>query len=149
MKPRRAAALALLVLVCYSTGVAFSGESCQDKLVGNSYDCTFDYLNLGIGIIDSSNCIEFTTGGPSQNFVWVGVLGLGVELGCVCQTTGSSIQSFAYDGSANAFECVGNDAGEPIQFHGVVEGKKLHAQGSYQTGESIAVECRKRSTACE
>jgi hypothetical protein len=97
------------------------------------------------------DCVEFTTDGVSQNFDWVTIVGLTVEAGCVCQTTGSSIKSFAVNASANAFECVGNtvsDLGNFIQFHGTIEGKKLHVQASFETGQSIVIECMKRSMAC-
>jgi hypothetical protein len=141
------------VLPCRSSFAEPLGHklNCQDKLVGNSYDCSLVFLVAGGSAIEK-NCVEFTTGGISENFDWVTVLGLTVEAGCVCQTTGSSIKSFALDASANAFECVGNivsDLGQFIQFHGTVEGKKLHVQASFETGQSIVIECRKRPMACD
>jgi hypothetical protein len=128
----------------------FHERNCQDKLVGNSYDCSLVFLVAGGSTIEK-DCVEFTTDGVSQNFDWVTIVGLTVEAGCVCQTTGSSIKSFAVNASANAFECVGNtvsDLGNFIQFHGTIEGKKLHVQASFETGQSIVIECMKRSMAC-
>lgn len=138
------------VLPCRSSFAEALGHklNCQDKLVGNSYDCSL----VAGGSTVEKDCVEFTTGGVSQDFDWVTVLGLTVEAGCVCQTTGSSIKSFALDASANAFECVGNivsDLGNFIQLHGTIEGKKLHVQASFETGQSIVIECRKRSMACD
>jgi hypothetical protein len=124
------------------------GGNCQDKLVGSSYDCTFVNLALG-GVTITSNCAEFVTGGLSQQFDWVvGELGLGVQLGCACETTGSSLRSYSYEASANAFECVGNDAGDLIQFHGKIESNQLRGQASDESGQSMVFKCRKRSMAC-
>ena len=97
---RSTSSLALLVFSGFvavllgSSSLAESGN-CQDKLVGSAYQCTYSYFfpgsgGGGIGIQSKDNCVEFATGGLSENFDWVGVLGdLSTSYGCTCQMTGS------------------------------------------------------------
>ena len=151
MKCHRAAALVLTALVCSLTGVAFAGGTCDAKLVGNSYDCTIS-LQTGegsfVGTKTRNNCVEFITGGLSNNFDLVGDgLGINGDLGCECEVT-SSINSRFFHVSADSFECVG-DSVNLVQVHGTVDSDRLRGQGSEANGSIVQFVCRKISTACE
>ncbi len=149
--------LALLVLstfvtVLLCTSSESSGGTCQDKLVGNSYDCTYAFnfgqSGIGVGFITKHNCVEFVTGGLSENFDLVGVLGsLASEFGCACQTTGG-LDARSLHISANAYECVGGSSGNVVQFHGKIDSNRLHGQASEENGAYIVFDCKKLSTAC-
>lgn len=137
------------VLRCNSSFAESHGGNCQDKLVGNSYDCTYKFFGGGNGFsfIDKSVCVTFVTGGLSQNFDWVGVLGsLASDYGCACQATGA-FRSPSFDDSPHAFECVG-DLVNVVQFHGRVESNKLNGQASEKDGTTIAFHCTQRPTVC-
>jgi hypothetical protein len=120
------------------------GGSCQGKLVGNSYDCSYTFVIVGGAVTSKGDCVEFVTGGLSQNFDLVGEVGnLPSDYGCACENTGS-FKSF--DESMNAFQCVGNP--NIVQIHGKAESNKLHGSGSDESGATIFFNCTKRSTAC-
>jgi hypothetical protein len=142
-------ALSALVTVLLCTSSESSGGTCQDKLVGNSYDCTYAFNSgqsgVGGGSITKHNCAKFVTGGLSENFDLVS-LGFPVDLGCACQTTDTRIFSFTI--SANTFECVGDSAGNLVQFHGKINSNRLHGQASEEGGVYIVFDCKKLSMAC-
>ena len=159
MKLRHSAALLLMVLVCTSPRVAFPGENCQDKLVGNSYECAVVFETLGFGEFSTENCVEFVRGGLSFNFDLVGVGDiLNADYGCQCEVTSprSIVKRaehlpglpFAFHLAADAFECVG-DTVNLTQLHGKIDSDKFYGQGSEADGSTLEFVCRKRSTACE
>jgi len=152
---RRSASFPALVMLCAFAIVLIGNSSfaesprgtCQDKLVGNSYDCIYTFFSGDYGFTDKSVCIEFVTGGLSQNFDLVGVLGsLSSDYGCACEKKGS-FRAPSFDASANAFECVG-DLVNVVQFHGKVESNKVRGQASEESGVTIVFDCTKRFTAC-
>jgi len=136
------------VLLPNSSFAEFShSRDCQDKLVGNSYECTYTFFFGNAGAVTHNNCLEFVTGGLSQNFDLVGVDGsLASDYGCACEEIGS-FKSPSTKSSANAFECVG-DLGNVVQFHGKIDSNKLHGQASEESGVEIVFDCKKRKTAC-
>lgn len=147
------AALVVMVFICKSPGVAFAG-TCDAKLVGNSYDCTIlmESGETGAGpVVVVSQCIEFVTGGLSNNFDLisngVGIALLSGTYGCECEKT-SSLHSRFLHVSANAFECVG-DPVNLVQVHGTVDSDELRGQGSEANGSILQFVCRKTSTPCE
>ena len=148
---RRSAGLLILVAAVWLCAPSESwGGTCLNKLVGNSYDCTYAF-NFGqsgprVGTITRHHCVEFVAGGLSGNFDLIS-LGFPVDLGCACQTTDDRILSF--DISANTFECVGDSAGNFVQFHGKVDSNRLHGQASEQDGTYIIFDCKKLSSSCE
>ena len=148
---RLASFLIPVTAVLLSASSAWSGGTCQDKLVGNFFDCTYAYhvgqSGHGLGSITKHNCVEFVTGGLSENFDLVG--GFPSDLGCACQTTDTRIEPHSLDISANAFECVGDSAGDQVQFHGKIDSNRLHGQASDESGVYIVFDCKKLSTGCE
>jgi hypothetical protein len=137
-------ALSAFVTVLLCAPSFAEGRSCEGKLVGNSYDCSYAFVIVGGAIISKGDCMEFVTGGLSQNFDLVGqVGGLPSDYGCACENTGSFRSP---DYAANAFQCVGNP--NLVQIHGKVEANKLHGNGSDESGATIFFNCTKRSTAC-
>ena len=149
---RSASFLVLMAAVLLCTSPESSGGTCQDKLVGNSYDCTYAFNSgqsgVTIGVITEHNCMEFVTGELSGNFDLVS-LGFPVDLGCACQTTGDRIAPRFLHISANAFECVGDSAGNLVQFHGKIDSNRLHGQASEESGVFIDFDCKKLSSECE
>ena len=147
---RSASFLVLVAALLLVTSSRSSGGTCQNKLVGNSYDCTYAFnfgqSGVGVGTITNHNCVKFVTGGLSGNFDLVS-LGFPVDLGCACQTTDDRILSFGI--SANTFECVGDSAGNFVQFHGKLDSNRLHGQASEQDGTYIIFDCKKLSSSCE
>ena len=140
--------LALVATVLLCAAPRLQGGTCQDRLVGNSYDCTYEFnfgqSGVGGGVIAKHNCVEFVTGGLSENFDLVGVDGsLASEFGCACETTGG-LKSPSLHISQNAFECVGDS----VQFHGKIDSNRLHGQASEEGGVFIVFDCKKLSTAC-
>jgi hypothetical protein len=132
------------VLLCNPSFAEFvHSRDCQDKLVGNSYKCTYTFFFGNAGAVTHNNCVEFITGGLSQNFDLVSNDG---SLGCACEELGS-FKSPSTKASANAFECVG-DPVNVVQFHGKVESNKLDGQASEESGVVIVFDCKKRSTPC-
>lgn|SRR5208282_620896 len=148
---RSASFLVLVAAVLLCTSSESLGGTCQDKLVGNSYDCTYAFYSgqsgVTIGITTEHNCMEFVTGELSENFDLVN-LGFPVDLGCACQTTGVRIAPPSLDISANAFEYVGDSAGNLVQFHGKIDSNRLHGQASEESGVFIVFDCKKLSMAC-
>jgi hypothetical protein len=146
---RSAGFLVLVAAVCLCASSESWGGTCQDKLVGNSYDCTYAFSvgqnGIGGGTVTKHNCAEFVTGGLSGNFDLVS-LGFPVDLGCACQTTDTRI--FSFNISANSFECVGDSAGNLVQFHGKIDSNKLHGQASDESGTYIVFDCKKLSIPC-
>jgi hypothetical protein len=145
---RRHLAALLMLLACASPGIAFPRENCQDKLVGNSYDCTtLQPFSGGVAVVKI--CAQFVTGKLSNNFDFL--VGLGsFPYGCACEVTSSSSvnkQFFDFHVLSDAFECVG-DPENLVQWHGKVESEKLHGQGSLGNGSIFEFVCKKRSTAC-
>jgi hypothetical protein len=153
-KTRRSASfLVVVAAVLLCTSSKSSGGTCKEKLVGNSYDCTyaFYYGQSGptIGFL-TGGCVKFVNGGLSENFSWVGVSGsLSSEFGCACQTTNDVPFSPSLNLSANAFECVGDSAGDIVQFHGKVDSGVLYGQGSEEHGEYVVFDCEKLPAGCE
>jgi hypothetical protein len=155
---RHVAAL-LTVFACTSPRIAFPGETCDAKLVGNSYQCTVVFETLGETAFSRENCVEFVSGGLSFNFDFVGVGDfLNGDYGCQCEVTSprSILKEverapglpFAFHLAADAFECVG-DTVNLTQLHGKVDSDKLYGQGSEADGSTLEFVCRKISTACE
>jgi|ERR1700722_1095575 len=139
---------AFVTVLLSNTSFAANGggheRTCQDALVGNSYDCAFTFFLIGGSVKSKGDCVEFVTGGLSRNFDLAGEVGnLASDYGCACENTGSFNLP---DVSMHAFECVGDP--NFVQLHGKVESNKLHGQGSDESGTSIIFECTKRSTAC-
>jgi len=141
--------LVATVLLCMSS--ESSAGTCRDKLVGNFYDCTYAFNSgqsgVGGGFITEHNCVEFVTGGLSENFDLVS-LGFPVDLGCACQTTSDAVITHRLDISAEDFECVGDSAGNLVQFHGKIDSNRLHGQASEESGVYIVFDCKKLSMAC-
>ena|SRR5208337_3936334 len=79
-------------------------STCEAKLVGNSYDCTY-VNNSGPG----TECLEFVTGGTSIYFdaIYNGT----ADFGCGCDSKGS-LKSPSFDASSNTYEC--SLTGEPF-----------------------------------
>jgi hypothetical protein len=155
---RHVAAL-LTVLACTSPGIAFPGETCDAKLVGNSYKCTVLFDTLGESAFSRENCVEFLSGGLSFNFDLVGAGDfLNGDYGCQCEVNSprSIVKRaehlpgvpFAFHLAADAFECVG-DTVNLTQLHGKVDSDKLDGQGSEADGSTLYFVCSKISTACE
>jgi len=145
---RRSASFLVLVagLLLYTSSKS-SGGSCQNKLVGNSYDCSYA-INSGqsgvsVGTISKHNCVEFVTGGLSENFDLVGSVPTS-DLGCACQTKSDALITPKMNISAEDFECVGDS----IEFHGRIDSDRLHGQASEENGVYIVFDCKKLSTAC-
>jgi hypothetical protein len=141
--------LILVAAVLLYTSSESSGGSCQDKLVGNYYDCSYAITSgqsgPSIGFITRHNCVEFITGGLSSNFDLVGSLGSSDgDLGCACQTTSDALFTPKLDISAKDFECVGDS----VQFHGRIDSNRLHGQASEDNGTYIVFDCKKLSMAC-
>ena len=137
-------ALSAFVTILLCAPSFAEGGSCQGKLVGNSYDCSYTFVIVGGAVRSKGDCMEFVTGGLSQNFDLVGqVGGLPSDYGCACENTGSFRSP---DYAANAFQCVGNPG--LVQIHGKVESNKLHGNGSDESGATIFFNCTQRSTAC-
>lgn len=155
LKMRRSACFLVLVAAVFLCASSESSSgTCQDKLVGNSYDCTYAFYfgqsGATIGITTEGNCVKFEDGGLSANFSWVGVLGsLSSKFGCACQTTNDLPFSRSLNISANTFECVGDSAGNLVQFHGKVDSGGLYGQGSEENGAYIVFNCEKLSAGCE
>jgi hypothetical protein len=142
---RSASFLVLVAGVLLCTSSKSSGGTCQNKLVGSFYDCTYAFnfgqSGVGGGTITKHNCMEFVTGGLSENFDLVSQ-GFPGDLGCACQTTDTRM--FSFNISANTFECVGDS----IEFHGRVDSDKLHGQASEENGVYIVFDCKKLSAPC-
>ena len=113
---------------------AEAGGNCQAKLVGKSYDCSFNDNDSG----PFTECWDFFTGGDSQYFD----LDNGEDYGCACDASGSS----KFNHSANTFEC--SDSVAPYSFNGKIEGKKLSVQGVGADGEQYIGTCTLRSSPC-
>jgi len=141
---RSASFLAVLMfsaLLANLSSAEAKGGNCQDKLVGNAYDCTEKDSGGGTSPI----CWEFATGGSSSNFdLYLGDLG-GTDYGCACQGNGS-FKSPSFNSSSNEFECVG--ASFDFEWHGKVSSKKLSGQGSAADGESLFFSCTERTSPC-
>jgi len=110
------------------------GGNCQAKLGGTSYNCDFEISNG----TSQTFCVEFGTGGASSNFDLF--IPPSTDYGCACLATGS-FKSPKFNGSASAFECVGDDFG--TQLDGKVAGKKISGEGNNYLGESIVFSCVK------
>ena len=141
---RSASFLAVVMFSAFVTGLlassssAVAGGNCQDKLVGNAYDCT---EKIASGSFDV--CWEFATGGSSANFDLS--LDVSTDYGCACLAKGS-FKSPSFDASSSGFECVGSSI--HFEWQGKVSGDKLSGQGSDSTGGSVVFRCTKRSSPC-
>ena len=139
--------LVLLAGVLLCTSSKSSGGTCQNKLVGNSYDCSYainsGQSGSGFGTITKHNCVEFVTGGLSENFDLVGSVPTS-DLGCACQTRSDALITPKLDISKEDFECVGDS----IEFHGRIDSDKLHGQASEENGVYIVFDCKKLSAPC-
>jgi hypothetical protein len=124
-----------LLLADLSTAEA-GGGNCQDKLVGNFYNCTGKESSG----MSPSGCITFETGGLSSNFDLVAG---STHYGCACDTTGS-FSSPSFDDSSSAFECVSDE----ISINGKVKSKKISSQIVIQSGLSEVLSCTERSSPC-
>lgn len=146
---RSASFLILVAAVLLYTSSESSGGICQDKLVGNFYDCSYAITSgqsgHGLGTTTKHNCVEFVTGGLSENFDLVGSLASSDgDLGCACQTTSDALLTPKLDISAEDFECVGDS----VQFHGRIDSNRLHGQASEDNGTYIVFDCKKLPMAC-
>ena len=159
MNLRHTAALLLTVLACTSPGIALPDETCDAKLVGNSYLCTVLFETSGEAAYSIENCFEFVNGRLSFNFDLVGVGDfVNGDYGCQCEMSSprSIVKRTEHTGrlpfdlhlAADAFECAG-DTVNPTQLHGTVEADQLYGQGSGADGSTIDFVCRKTSGRCE
>jgi hypothetical protein len=127
----------MFLLANLSSAEAGSGN-CQDRLVGNAYDCTERTPTE-----DFSVCWEFAVGPTSSNFDLF--LDVSTDYGCACEGDGS-FKSPSFNASLNEFECVG--ASIDFEWRGKVSPNKLTGQGSDAQGQSIFFSCTKRSSPC-
>ena|SRR5271168_2780159 len=153
---RRSAGLATLTMLaavlavstCSSSFADSRGGNCQEQLVGKSYECAYLFFAGDSGDFGKSNCMEFVTGGISQNFKLVGKIGsLASDFRCACSKTGS-YSSPSSPVAADSFDCVGSTSANMVQFHGKIASNKLYGQASEEGGISIIFNCTKRSTPC-
>jgi hypothetical protein len=141
--PALAALSAFVTVLLWAPTFAEAGR-CEGKLVGNSYDCNYAFISLGVRVTYTGNCVKFTTGGLSENFDLVGaVANIPSDYGCACENIGTFKSP---DEAMNSFQCVGNP--NVVQIHGKAEPDKLIGRGSNESGAAIYFLCRKRSTAC-
>jgi len=130
--------LVTVLLADLSSAVA-GGGNCQDKLVGNSYNCSFVNSNGSSG----SECIEFNVGVYSSHFdAWYGGID---EYGCACDPQGSS-----FDASSNTYECSAPSSSPSNSFLliGKINGKKLSEQGLAADGFQYTETCKLSSSPC-
>jgi hypothetical protein len=127
--------LVVTFLLANLSSAEAGGGNCQDKLVGNSYNCT-EKESTGGGTV--SGCLTFETGGVSSNFDLVIE---GEHYGCACDTTGS-YKSPAYDSSSSAFGCVGLDT----LINGKLKSKKIAFQAITESGISDVLSCTETSS---
>jgi hypothetical protein len=133
------AAFAALAMVLFANSPsAQAGGNCADKLVGNSYNCTYAQDDGNSG----TECLEFSSGGSSYfDAVYDGTF----PYTCTCIASGS-VDSPKYDASSSAFECTAGDFPESI--YGKVKGKKLTDQGVNDEGGQYIEQCTITSTPC-
>jgi hypothetical protein len=128
-----------MVLFANSRSAEAAGN-CQDKLVGNSYDCN---------VADNqtpkfTECFSFQTGVISQYFDLD--INSVLTLGCACYAKGSS-KSPSFNSSSTNFAC--SELGGPeFLYIGTVKGKKLSIQGVAEDGEQDIGTCTLRSSPC-
>jgi hypothetical protein len=115
------------------------GGNCQDKLVGNSYNCDFK-LSTGESF---SYCVEFETGGISSNFDLL-IPSATTDYGCACLGKGS-YTSPKFDSSSSEFQCTVEDGS---QIDGKIASKKLSGQGAGFSGTSLFFTCTESSSPC-
>ena len=64
---------AFVTVLLSNTSFAANGggheRTCQDALVGNSYDCAFTFFLIGGSVKSKGDCVEFVTGGLSRNLI--------------------------------------------------------------------------------
>jgi hypothetical protein len=120
---------------------AASSGSCQTKLGNNAYDC-----NVAPSFsAPFTDCYQFISPGSVSTHFDLFPVGLGSELGCSCDPTGS-IKNPKFNGSPNAFDC---DGGGGFDFAGKVTPTKISGHISSSTGDSFLFVCKKRSSSCE
>jgi hypothetical protein len=132
------AVAALAMVLCANSPSALAGGNCQDKLVGNTYNCTYSANDGTMG----TDCVAFSSGGSGYfDALYSGV----VSYTCVCVASGS-LSSPKFDASSSAYECTRGDFPESIS--GKVKGKKLTDQGVEGDGSQFIEECTITSTPC-
>jgi hypothetical protein len=123
-------------------GANAASRSCQTALDSNSYNCMVK-SSFGAPFTD---CYQFGPPSVSSHFDMLPI-GLGHELGCSCDPTGS-FKNPKFNGSPNAFDCVGTDGTEEFDFAGKVTSSKISGHISADSGDSFVFSCTKRSTSC-
>jgi hypothetical protein len=119
---------------------ANAGGNCQDKLVGNSYECNYVNSEGSSG----TECIAFGTGALSDHFD--AGYNSADEYGCACDPKGSS-KSPSFDASSNTYQCT--SPGSPAYLlSGKINGKKLTEQGFDSAGFQYVETCELRSSPC-
>lgn len=119
---------------------ASAGGNCQEKLVGNSYECSYVSSEGNTG----TECIAFFIGAISDHFD----AGYNSEdqYGCGCDPKGSS-SSPSFDASSNTYQCT--SPGSPsFLLSGKINGKKLTEQGFESDGFQYVETCKLRSSPC-
>jgi hypothetical protein len=127
---------AVVTFLLANSSFVEAGGTCQDKLVGNFYNCDFEFSDES----PVTYCVEFETGGVSSNF---DLVIKSTHYGCGCDTKGS-FKSPSYDATANTFECVA-DFGTVLD--GKVTSGKLRGQGLNYVGTSVDFSCT-QTTSC-
>ena len=114
--------------------------NCQDKLVGKSFNCN-EKDSAGS---PSSGCIEFETGGFSDNFDIF--FSEGADYGFSCQTTGG-FKTPSFNNSSTSVECV--EPNTNFELTGALKGKKFSGGGANSSGtDSFVLSCTLSSTPC-
>lgn len=138
--PAVAMLCALVTALLADSSLALAGGNCQNKLAGNTYECSFRYSN-DPNAPPYHDCLFFVTGGVSANF---DVILDTDHSGCSCLTTGSE-SSPSFDASSNAWVCVGDG----LEFNGTVKGKRLSGQSIDESGDSAIYTCtQSKSSIC-
>lgn len=120
-----------------------SSGNCQTKLGNNAYDCNFA-SSFGSPFTD---CFQFESPGMVSSHFDLLVSGLMGTLGCSCDPTGS-LTNPQFNGSPNAFDCVGTDGSGFYDFAGKVTPKKISGHVAADSGDSFLYSCTKRSSPC-
>jgi hypothetical protein len=135
---RRSIGLVVAIFLAFAMSLlaasfpANAGGNCQDKLVGNSYECTFTTDGAG----GYTACYSFITGGMSTEFD----LEYNGEdyYACTCDAVIKG-KLVAFNGSSSKFECWGDNE---YMVNGQIKGKTLSGQGVDYTGLSFIFSCK-------
>jgi hypothetical protein len=119
---------------------ANAGGNCQDKLVGNSYECNYVNSDGSSG----TECISFGIGVLSDHFD-AGYDGED-QYGCACDLKGSS-KSPSFDASSNTYQCTSPGTSSYL-LSGKINGKKLTEQALESDGFQYVETCVLSSSPC-